>query len=146
MTPTQDDRGPTTTSGHIAVANLNAQVIGLTAQLDRTRSAQGGTALLTATGAAPLVDLLLLRGQVLGRVADYERAAELAGARDALREQIGVFLPPVYPAGYTRTLETARAALGPAAFDAAHARLANVPPPQIIATVMTGLAAPPNHS
>jgi tetratricopeptide (TPR) repeat protein len=77
---------------------------------------------------------------------DYERAAELAGARDALREQIGVFLPPVYPAGYTRTLETARAALGPAAFDAAHARLANVPPPQIIATVMTGLAALPNHS
>ena len=57
MTPTQDDRGPTTTSGHIAVANLNAQVIGLTAQLDRTRSAQGGTALLTATGAAPLVDV-----------------------------------------------------------------------------------------
>ena len=85
MTPTQDDRGPTTTSGHIAVANLNAQVIGLTAQLDRTRSAQGGTALLTATGAAPLVDLLLLRGQVLGRVADYERAADLAEAlvRDA---------------------------------------------------------------
>ena len=77
---------------------------------------------------------------------DYERAAELAGAREALREQIGVFLPPVYPAGYTRTLETARAALGPAAFGAAHARLANVPPPQIIATVMTGLAALPNHS
>ena len=89
MTPTQDDRGPTTTSGHIAVANLNAQVIGLTAQLDRTRSAQGGTALLTATGAAPLVDLLLLRGQVLGRVADYERAAELAEAlvRDALNDR-----------------------------------------------------------
>ena len=36
-------------------------------------------------GAAPLVDLLLLRGQVLGRIADYERAAELAEAlvRDA---------------------------------------------------------------
>ena len=33
----------------------------------------------------PLVDLLLLRGQVLGRIADYERAAELAEAlvRDA---------------------------------------------------------------
>ena len=35
---------------------------------------------------------------------DLERAAELAAARDALREQIGVFLPPVYPAGYERTL------------------------------------------
>ena len=77
---------------------------------------------------------------------DYERAAELAGARDALREQIGVFLPPVYPAGYTRTLEAARAALSPAAFAAAHARLAGQPPPQIIATVMSGLAAPPGHS
>ena len=34
---------------------------------------------------APLVDLLLLRGQVLGRIADYERAAALAEAlvRDA---------------------------------------------------------------
>ena len=31
---------------------------------------------------------------------DYERAAELDGARDALRAQIGVFLPPVHPAGY----------------------------------------------
>jgi hypothetical protein len=83
-TPTQDDREPTTTSGHLAVANMNAQVNGLTARLHRARSAQEGTALLTVF-AAPLVDLLLLRGQVLGRVADYERAAELAEAlvRDA---------------------------------------------------------------
>ena len=27
------------------------------------------------------------------------RAAEIAGARDALRAQTGVLLPPVYPAG-----------------------------------------------
>jgi predicted ATPase/transcriptional regulator with XRE-family HTH domain len=79
---------------------------------------------------------------------DYERTAELAGARDALREQIGVLLPPVHPAGYTRTLEAARAALGPAAFDAAHARPAGLAPPQIIAAAMTGLPDPaaPNHS
>jgi predicted ATPase/transcriptional regulator with XRE-family HTH domain len=80
---------------------------------------------------------------------DYERAAELAGARDALRDQIGVFLPPVHPTGYTRTLEAARAALGPAAFDAAHARPAGLAPPQIIATAMTGLApatAPPSSA
>jgi hypothetical protein len=44
---------------------------------------------------------------------DFERAAELAGARDALREQIGVFLPPVYPARYERTLQVARARHGP---------------------------------
>jgi tetratricopeptide (TPR) repeat protein len=79
---------------------------------------------------------------------DYERTAELAGARDALRDQIGVFLPPVHPAGYTRTLEAARAALGPGVFDAAHARLAGQPPPHIIATVMSGLPDPaaPDHS
>ena len=35
---------------------------------------------------------------------DYQRAAELDGARDALRAQIGVLLPPVHPAGYARTL------------------------------------------
>jgi hypothetical protein len=53
---------------------------------------------------------------------DYERAAELDGARDALRNQIGVFIPPVYPAGYSQALEAARANLTQAAFDAARAR------------------------
>jgi tetratricopeptide (TPR) repeat protein len=70
---------------------------------------------------------------------DFERAAELAGARDTLREQIGVFLPPVYPAGYDRTLQAAQAHLTPAAFDAAQARSADLPPPQIIATALGGL-------
>jgi hypothetical protein len=45
---------------------------------------------------------------------EYERAAELDGARDALRAQTGVLLPPIYPAGYARTLATIRAALTPA--------------------------------
>ena len=64
--PPGGDREPVTTGGTIAVANLHAQVDGLTAQ-----------PLL-------LVDLLLLRGHVLARVADCERAARLAGqlARD----------------------------------------------------------------
>ncbi len=70
---------------------------------------------------------------------DYERAAELAGARDALRDQIGVFLPPVHPAGYDRALAAARGGLTPAAFDAARARLAGQPPPQIVAAAMSGL-------
>jgi hypothetical protein len=75
---------------------------------------------------------------------DYERAAELAGARDALRDQIGVFLPPVHPAGYDRALGAARGGLAPAAFDAAQARLAGQPPPQIVAAAMSGLdTAPP---
>ena len=67
---------------------------------------------------------------------DYERAAELDGARDALRNQIGVFLPPVHPAGYSQTLETARAGLTQAAFDAARARPAGQTPLQIIAATM----------
>ncbi|HSS87720.1 MAG TPA: tetratricopeptide repeat protein [Streptosporangiaceae bacterium] len=65
---------------------------------------------------------------------DYERAAELDGARDALRAQTGVLLPPIYPAGYARTLATIRAALTPAAFDAARARRAGQPPQHIAAS------------
>ena len=42
---------------------------------------------------------------------DYERAAELDGARDALRSQTGVLLPPLHPAAYTRTLAVVRARL-----------------------------------
>ena len=67
---------------------------------------------------------------------DYGRAAELAGARDALRDQIGVFLPPVHPAGYRRALEVVRASLTAEAFEAAHARLAGQPPPQIVAAAL----------
>jgi predicted ATPase/transcriptional regulator with XRE-family HTH domain len=75
---------------------------------------------------------------------DYERAAELDGARDALRNQIGVFIPPVHPAGYSQTLATARANLTQAAFDAARARLAGQTPQQIIAATMSsGISAPP---
>ena len=68
---------------------------------------------------------------------DYERAAELDGARDTLRHQIGVFLPPVHPAGYSQTLEAARAGLAQAAFDMARARPAGQTPLQIIATTMS---------
>ncbi len=68
---------------------------------------------------------------------DYERAAGLDGARDALRAQIGVLLPPVYPAGYTRTLAAARAGLGPAAFDAARARSSRQAPQQVIAAALS---------
>jgi tetratricopeptide (TPR) repeat protein len=53
------DREPFTTSGTIAVANLHAQLDALPDWF-------------------LLVDLLLLRGHVLGHIADYERAAKLA--------------------------------------------------------------------
>ena len=65
---------------------------------------------------------------------DYEHAAELDGARDTLRAQVGVLLSPIYPAGYARTLATVRAALTPAAFEAARARLADQSPQHIAAS------------
>ncbi|HEY2307284.1 MAG TPA: hypothetical protein VGI05_15520 [Streptosporangiaceae bacterium] len=68
-----------TTSGTIAVVNLQAQVDSLAA---RAHPAAAGPAVARQ---AILIDLLTLRGHVLGRIADYERAAELAErlARDA---------------------------------------------------------------
>jgi hypothetical protein len=65
------DREPLTTSGTIAVVNLDTQIDGLAARSLRTA---GGP----AANWLALIDLLTLRGQVLGRIADYERAAELA--------------------------------------------------------------------
>ncbi|HEX5691078.1 MAG TPA: tetratricopeptide repeat protein [Roseiflexaceae bacterium] len=59
-----------TTSGAIALANLEAQIDSLEVRATAGR--------LTIAGRAGLVDLLLLRGHVLGRIADYERAAALA--------------------------------------------------------------------
>jgi hypothetical protein len=68
---------------------------------------------------------------------DHERAAELDGAREVLRAQIGELHPPLHPAAYARTLATVRAGLTPAAFDAAHARPARQTPQQIITTAAT---------
>ncbi|RPE37583.1 tetratricopeptide repeat protein [Streptomyces sp. Ag109_O5-1] len=75
---------PVTTSGTIAVTNLHGQIDGLAVRLGRTgaegaRGARAAVAahLAVAQGAA-LIDLLNLRGHVLGRVADYEQAAHLA--------------------------------------------------------------------
>jgi tetratricopeptide (TPR) repeat protein len=62
----------------------------------------------------------------------FARAAEIAGARDALRDQTGVLLPPVYPAGYEPMLAAVRDSLGADEFAAAHARLAGRPPPQLV--------------
>jgi len=66
---------------------------------------------------------------------DLDRAAEIAGGRDALRAQTGVLLPPVHPAAYERMLTAVRAGLGEPGFTAAHDRLAHQTPPDIIAAV-----------
>jgi hypothetical protein len=60
-----------TTAGIIAVSNLHAQIDGHEVQ---TELRQRSVALC-----AELVDLLLWRGHILGRIADYERADALAG-------------------------------------------------------------------
>jgi predicted ATPase/DNA-binding XRE family transcriptional regulator len=65
----------------------------------------------------------------------FGRAAEIAGARDALCAQTGVLLPPVHPAGYEPMLAAVRDGLGADEFRAAHDRLAGRPPPELIAAV-----------
>src|SRR5215475_10536911 len=68
--------GPLTlTDGKIAVLNLQAQIDGL--------EGHG-----TCAEAAILIDLLILRGLILGRISDYERAAQLADrlVRDAVTD------------------------------------------------------------
>lgn len=59
-----------TTAGVIAIANLHAQIDGL-----RWEAAAGR---LTMSAQAGLIDLIVLRGHVLGRIADYEWAEALA--------------------------------------------------------------------
>ena len=59
-----------TTDGAIALGNLEAQIAA------EERLASHG--LLTVSQRAAIAELLIMRGQFLGRIADYERAEELA--------------------------------------------------------------------
>src|SRR5262245_57720004 len=63
--PEPEVGSPTLTDGSIALLNLQAQTDGL--------EGHG-----TFAEAATLIDLLILRGLILGRISDYERAAQLA--------------------------------------------------------------------
>jgi tetratricopeptide (TPR) repeat protein len=80
ITPTAEDWEPSTTSGTIAVLNLQAQINGLARRTRRVRPARGQAASLPGpvTDRALLIDLIALRGHVLGCIADYELAAKLA--------------------------------------------------------------------
>ena len=71
---------------------------------------------------------------------EFTWAAELAGARDALRAQTGALLPPVHRAAYELTLDVVQAAIGEADFAAAHGKLAHLAPPDIIEVIMEGEA------
>jgi tetratricopeptide (TPR) repeat protein len=68
MTLVMTDSGPVTTAGVIAVGNLEARIDG---QLSRATR-------LTVGERSELVDLMALRGHILGCIADAERAAALA--------------------------------------------------------------------
>ncbi|WP_333763468.1 tetratricopeptide repeat protein [Streptomyces sp. IBSBF 2390] len=69
---------PVTTSGTIAVMNLHAQIDGSAVRLSHTATGEAQGAPMAVTQGAALIDLLNLRGHLLGCVADYERAADLA--------------------------------------------------------------------
>jgi tetratricopeptide (TPR) repeat protein len=60
------------------VVNLHAQIDGLAVRPQRAQSGQASAARPAVAEQVLLADLLLQRGHVLGRIADYERAAELA--------------------------------------------------------------------
>jgi tetratricopeptide (TPR) repeat protein len=66
-----------TTSGVIALANLQGQIDSREAQVHSTGSGRAAGR-LTVAQRIDLIDLLSLRGQILGRIADTERAAGLA--------------------------------------------------------------------
>jgi tetratricopeptide (TPR) repeat protein len=68
--PGEQCPGPVTTAGVIAVGNLDARIGG---QISRATAGPQ-----TVGERAELVDLLTLRGHVLGRIADSERAAAMA--------------------------------------------------------------------
>jgi tetratricopeptide (TPR) repeat protein len=68
--PEKVRRGPQTTSGAIAIANLSAQIAGVEASIKVDPAA--------ADRKAELVDLLLFRAEILGVIGDYERALGLA--------------------------------------------------------------------
>ena len=71
------DSGPVTTAGVIAVGNLEARIDG---QLSRAMAGR-----LTVDERGELIELIALRGHVMGRIADAERAAAMA---DELVEQV----------------------------------------------------------
>lgn len=72
--PVPGDHAPVTTNGTVALVNLSAQIEGLAAP---RQGAEPGTPFAVAQRAV-LVDLLTLRGHLLGRVSDYDHAARIA--------------------------------------------------------------------
>ena len=76
-----------------------------------------------------------LAGVAVARM-EWERAARIAGALDAIRAQLGPSFPPAHPAGYRDAIAATREALGKAHFEAARAAGGALSPDQILAEVL----------
>lgn len=72
---------------------------------------------------------------------EWEGAARLAGARDALRSQLGLGVPPASPAAYARMLARSREALGDDAFALAHEGGQLLAPDQAMAEIVVMVAS-----
>ena len=75
----------------------------------------------------------------------WDLTARLCGARDALHASLGLGMPPVNPAAYTRTVSTCRGALSEDAFVVAHAAGGLVSPEQALAEVETLVSGVTHH-
>ena len=74
----------------------------------------------------------------------WEQAARLCGARDALSERLRFPLPPAHQAGYAHTIATSREALGEEAFEAARAAGAGLSPEQALAEALGATGGAPS--
>lgn len=70
----------------------------------------------------------------------HEVAAELDGARDAIREQVGMLIPPIHVTGYTRTIDAA-SALMPAQLARARSSGRSRPPHEVMAEALAACGA-----
>jgi|SRR5947209_7368987 len=66
----------------------------------------------------------------------WQLAAQLCGARDALRARMGSSVPPAYASGYTRMLQAVHSALGIDGFTQAYERGEKAALDQLIAEVL----------
>jgi tetratricopeptide (TPR) repeat protein len=67
----------------------------------------------------------------------HECAAELDGARETVRAEFGMLLPPAHPAGYNATLGRVREALPPERYDAAFSAGRRRPADQTLKRALT---------
>jgi tetratricopeptide (TPR) repeat protein len=78
MDTTTEEREPRTTSGSIALVNLHAQIESLGTGANATSGSGRLDSRTAAENRLGLIDLLVLRGHLLSRIADYDQATESA--------------------------------------------------------------------